>query len=477
MNKRDRLPLAVGRWLWVDHMVSACNQTAGRNRLFVVYDRLLDSPIDQLARLALFLGIGVPLQETGAAAVIVPELRHQRREQVSETERAGDSVLGNFDGRVYSALLAFAEGDAPNDDALRGWHAVRREVMRLRAGRYPTLEGLPARSSSTPVKTAIVLHLYYPEQWPELLALLEHLAPDIDLFATITGPQASVSRSLIENFDPSAMVLETPNRGRDIAPFLSVLPTLIAQQYDCVCKLHTKRSDYSRIDGLGWRFDLWAGLIGRSDEVEHIRVRFGMDASLGMLGLHAYWVSVQDFRDSRHDRVLELANTLLTQRDLENWHFFAGTMFWFRPSALLQLLSLGFSHDDFEPEQGQREGTLAHAIERLLPLAGRARGHWIDTYHPAPMQRSDNCLPPVFAQTSTEQLLDELRGVREQLTATETALSEVQSLALDRMSQIEMLQTALTQAQRLALERLAYIEKLHQSPFGRIALALKLMKP
>ena len=58
----------------------------------------------------------------------------------------------------------------------------------------------------------------------------------------------------------------------------------------------------------------------------------------------------------------------------EEFHFFAGSMFWFSPASLLPLTLLSLQNVDFEPEMGQLDGTLAHAIERFVGLLAERMG-------------------------------------------------------------------------------------------------------
>jgi lipopolysaccharide biosynthesis protein len=51
-----------------------------------------------------------------------------------------------------------------------------------------------------------------------------------------------------------------------------------------------------------------------------------------------------------------------------------GTMFWVRPAALRPLLDLGLDWADYPNEPVPYDGTILHALERLLPFVVRASG-------------------------------------------------------------------------------------------------------
>ena len=56
------------------------------------------------------------------------------------------------------------------------------------------------------------------------------------------------------------------------------------------------------------------------------------------------------------------------------FNFPAGTMFWARTIALGPLFELGLSWDDYPAEPLPCDGSLLHAIERLLPCVAKNAG-------------------------------------------------------------------------------------------------------
>jgi lipopolysaccharide biosynthesis protein len=56
-----------------------------------------------------------------------------------------------------------------------------------------------------------------------------------------------------------------------------------------------------------------------------------------------------------------------------------GTMFWARPAALEPLFALNLAADDYPAEPLPKDGTLLHALERLLPFAAEKAGYTVAT--------------------------------------------------------------------------------------------------
>ena len=136
-------------------------------------------------------------------------------------------------------------------------------------------------------------------------------------------------------------------------------------------KVHTKKSKH-RQDGGVWRNDIFEKLLFESALTANIDYLVN-NPEIGILGPTGHIVPMNVYWGSNATRVTQLAARMGVDSDtLKSLNFVAGTMFIARTKAMIPLLNIALTEEDFEPEDGQVDGTLAHAIERLLPISAHA---------------------------------------------------------------------------------------------------------
>lgn len=226
-----------------------------------------------------------------------------------------------------------------------------------------------------PLRIAVALHLYYVEQWDDISELLKNIPFLFDLFVTTTAENKHIVSDLLALHFPDAKLYITANRGRDIGPLFGLLQHENLGAYDFVCKLHTKKSPHLDPDLVQkWREELLVSLLPSKEGVQAIfdlfntRPEVGIVTGAGVL-VHAHYTPGGNINLLR-----ELAVRLGFNLDEMAYEFPGGSMFWCRGSVFNSFNALNISVDDFEPEAGQTNGTLAHAIERLFPLIAYHQG-------------------------------------------------------------------------------------------------------
>jgi len=226
---------------------------------------------------------------------------------------------------------------------------------------------LKHNSIPEPDRLAIIAHVYYVDLLEECLGWIRDTSISHDLFVTTLACNQPIVEEFLVKHRICATVRTTENRGRDVAPFLEVLKSLDYTHYGRVLKLHTKLNSL-------WRQGLYRAL---TDE-RFLMSGYGLFKShpeIGILGPSEYLLSTQVYLGDNEVAMRKLADRMgITTIDWEADTFFAGTMFLARTKALLPLGALGFVAEDFEPEQGQRDGTLAHSVERSIIYSAKAAG-------------------------------------------------------------------------------------------------------
>ncbi len=213
---------------------------------------------------------------------------------------------------------------------------------------------------------AIALHLYYPDLWPEFEQRLLALDFAYDLFVTITwrGPDSDALAAQIRDRFPAAFVLAVPNHGRDVLPFFRLLNAGAFDGYRAVCKLHSKKSPH-RVDGDAWRRHLVDGVV--PDAKAHALLdRFLADRSAAMLVADGQALDVDSWWGSNRDMTRDILRRIECQAALSDMRFPAGSIWWAKPVVIGMLKALRITPEMFAAEQGQVDGTLAHALERAM---------------------------------------------------------------------------------------------------------------
>jgi lipopolysaccharide biosynthesis protein len=225
-----------------------------------------------------------------------------------------------------------------------------------------------------PCSAALIVHVFYLDLFDEILERVARLPVRHKLFVTTTAEHHEVLRRILDGSKRAYTLRTVDNRGRDVLPFLSLLPQARDEGFGILIKVHTKKSAH-RKDGSRWRTDILDSLL-RPDFVGRALDAFARDPKLGMIGPEGHYVPMSTYYGANEERILSIGAKLhLSEPEILAQGFFAGTMFLARTSALAPLAALGFTPEDFEPEAGQKDGTLAHALERGMALCVRASGY------------------------------------------------------------------------------------------------------
>jgi lipopolysaccharide biosynthesis protein len=223
--------------------------------------------------------------------------------------------------------------------------------------------------------TAVILHLYYEDLFEEIKNYLKKF-DDFDLYISIPDSLNGIEENIFSSF-PTARVLKTKNRGRDMAPFISIFRVISEMNYQYLLKIHTKKSSH-REDGVIWRRDIYQKLMGSKENINAILEEFRKNKEIGIIGPEQHVVDHSIYWGSNETLTRKLAARAGIRLPSDpDFVFVAGSMFWARPQALMDLNFLPVDFDDFESEPLPPDGTLAHALERFLGLSVLQRGYTI----------------------------------------------------------------------------------------------------
>jgi lipopolysaccharide biosynthesis protein len=286
-------------------------------------------------------------------------------------------------------------------------HVIRYLVARRHDYSLAVPFGYEIAAPSPDPSVAVVCHMFHHEFTPVLGGYFRNIpfACPIFISTDTAAKQADIER-YFSGWKPGPVEVRlAPNRGRDIAPKL-VRFADVYSRFEYVLHVHSKRSIHdARLHG--WGEFLFESLLGSADIVRSVFEIFARFPNVGL-------VASQHFEPVRFGlgwgENFEPARSLATRMGLsigraDRFDFPSGSMFWARTAALKPLLDLRLETDDFPPELGQLDGTLAHAIERLYYFACERAGlDWVKVAR-RDLFRSTSRIAPVGGPDALEAFM------------------------------------------------------------------------
>lgn len=231
------------------------------------------------------------------------------------------------------------------------------------------------------------VHLFYEDLLDEFCGYLENIPEAFDLYISCRE-NADVAR--IKNTASQishvkrVVVRKAQNRGRDIAPFYVLFGSELIR-YELLLHIHTKKSLYTGEEKKEWRQWALDGVLKDEKTVKEILrlfrdtqanagLIFGeMTPTLPLMALHWLYNS---------GKGRELLNQLHLKFENHMLFYPVGSFFWVKTRAIRPLFDVGMTYESFDEEKGQVDGTLAHALERVIACVNRERGYHMYIFDP-----------------------------------------------------------------------------------------------
>lgn len=264
---------------------------------------------------------------------------------------------------------------------------------------------------------AVHIHLFYEDLLEEFITFLQRIPCSFDLFLScreetdLEKIRIVCQKQLLRA--GKIRVEAVRNQGRDIAPFYVVFGKEL-EQYAFIMHAHSKKSLHFGEEQHHWRQSAMQALLPADHDVREI---FGLmeTEQIGLffpdtpeeLPIFAHtWLSNERLGK-------ELLKKLDIEADREIFNYPVGSFFWAKGEAIHRLFELGLSYEDFPEESGQKDGTIAHVLERVITFVTWNAGYHLGIYDRerdvVRIDESKKLMAPYFAETREgmlERLLD-----------------------------------------------------------------------
>lgn len=235
---------------------------------------------------------------------------------------------------------------------------------------------------------AIFIYLYYMNQIEENVREFRKISGFIDLyFFTDSNEKEELIKKALRKYHVRCRtkIIKVDARGREWAALLVDAKKYVFQ-YKYFGFLHDKKAhdfEYPTV-GEAFRELLWKNMIGSQQYINEVIDIFEKNEYIGLMvppvvKHGTYFRYYSDFWTVCYKTTVELARRLgIEERYIDSSYtpISIGSMFWARTDALKVLFSYDFQREDFSTEPMPVDGTLSHALERIIPYIAQNQGYF-----------------------------------------------------------------------------------------------------
>lgn len=214
-------------------------------------------------------------------------------------------------------------------------------------------------------KVLAIIHCYYLDVASEIIEKIAiRKGKFFAVFTTDTQDKVFSITKMANEHELDFEVICTNNRGRDIRPMLEALKKH-RSHFDFMLHLHTKKSPHNSLHE-DWGKYLIDTMIGSGDVIDS-NVTILTEPEVGVV-YPEHHATVRGLRNWGYnfDKAKKLLAGKFRLSQDTNLDFPTGMMFFAKVELFTTLLDMYPDSLDFEEEDGQVDGTLAHAIERCI---------------------------------------------------------------------------------------------------------------
>ena len=225
---------------------------------------------------------------------------------------------------------------------------------------------------------AILLHVYYPELWQEMVAYIRNI-PESLYRLHVNVVETNCTRQLLSGIHsdfPTADVMVGRNVGRDIGGHCQLLQRIDLSSFKFFLLMHTKKSPHLGEGGASlWRRRLLMPLIGSAQTVVDNLALFD-DWNVGQIGGRRCRDTNLDNNEDKHQQLLTDIGIDGSGKPAE---FVSGTMMFLRREVMQRVFEAikdtPFESVDDKPLAFHLDSQWAHAVERLFGDVVRDMGY------------------------------------------------------------------------------------------------------